>query len=81
MAVVQLLERANSQELAVDPESVELNVRVGERLRVESMTILWRDLRVGEAEVAFQQAAHIPGSGVCDRDVNLRHAMTVAADH
>jgi hypothetical protein len=44
VAGAQLPERANRQKLAVDPQRVELNIRVGERVRVERMTILYRNL-------------------------------------
>jgi len=74
--VVEALERADGEQLAVDPEAVERDRRVGEAVDVERVPVLGRDLRVRKGEVTLQQPANLRGAWVGGRDRAVVHVAS-----
>jgi len=74
---VKLLQRSDSEELAVPPEAEERDDRIEETVNVQGVDVLGRGVRMGEREVAPQQLANVLRSRVVHRDLVLRHSKNL----
>ena len=76
---VELLERADAEQVTVEAKAVEADGRVGQAVHVERVHVFRRAVLTGERQVGGEQLAHVGRTRVVTRDRAFHQWVSASA--